>query len=152
MRSLVAIRFVHFEDLGYFETALKSHGYVVSYVDPTTEEIGAIDPAAPDLLAVLGGPIGAYEDELYPALRPVLKIIEGRLRATLPTIGICLGAQLMARALGARVYRGPRKEICWGQIRSTEAGHASALRHIETTRVLHWHGDTFDLPSGATLL
>jgi GMP synthase (glutamine-hydrolysing) len=154
MKSAIAIRFVHFEDLGSFETVLTDNGFKVEYVDVTGDGIRGLDPLENDLLVSLGGPIGAYEDDVYPALTPVLRILERRLAADRPTLGICLGAQLIARALGARVYPGGRKEIGWSPLRLTEAGDASALRHLgqESTPVLHWHGDTFDLPSGAALL
>ena len=154
MKSATAIRFVHFEDLGTFETALGSHGYTVTYADAAGDDIIDLNPLAPDLLICLGGPIGAYEDNLYPALKGVLKIVERRLSADRPMLGICLGAQIMARALDARVYPGGRKEIGWSPLRLTESGRAGYLRHLgaESTSVLHWHGDTFDLPDRATLL
>jgi len=103
---------------------------------------------------VLGGPIGAYDDDLYPTLKDELNLLEMRLSANRPTIGICLGAQLMARALGARVYPAGLKEIGWGQITFGPAGCESVARHLgqNDTAVLHWHGDTFDLPKAATLL
>jgi GMP synthase (glutamine-hydrolysing) len=102
---------------------------------------------------VLGGPIGAYEADLYPFLATELRILEARLRAGRPTLGICLGAQVMAAALGARDYPLPRKEIGWAPVTLTAEGRASMLRHVDgDVPVLHWHGDTFDLPEGATLL
>jgi GMP synthase (glutamine-hydrolysing) len=154
VKSVTAIRFVHFEDLGSFETVLGKHGYAVKYVDATDGEMSGLDPLGPDLLICLGGPIGAYEDDIYPALRPILKLTERRLAADRPTLGICLGAQIIARALGARVYPGGRKEIGWSPLRLTDDGRGSPLQHLGpgSTSVLHWHGDTFDLPHRATLL
>ncbi len=154
MKTAVAIRHVHFEDLGSLEPVLTQTGHAIRYLDCGVDDIGAIDPATTDLLFVLGGPIGAYEDDIYPALKDELRLLEGRLRANRPTVGICLGAQLMARVLGARVYPSGVKEIGWAPITLSAAGSESALRHLgqDNTAVLHWHGDTFDLPPGATLL
>ena len=80
-----------------------------------------IEASSPDLLVVLGGPIGAYEEDNYPFLKDELKIIDNRLKQELPILGICLGSQLMARALGMKVYPGSRKEIGWGPITLTDA-------------------------------
>jgi GMP synthase (glutamine-hydrolysing) len=154
VKSVTAIRFVHFEDLGSFEAVLGRHGYAVNYVDAAGDAVSGLEASAPDLLICLGGPIGAYEDNVYPAVASALKLIERRLAADRPLLGICLGAQIVARALGARVYPGGRKEIGWSALRLTEAGRGCFLRHLgpESTSVLHWHGDTFDLPRRATLL
>jgi GMP synthase (glutamine-hydrolysing) len=105
-------------------------------------------------MVVLGGPIGAYDDNRYPTLGPLLSMIEKRIAAGLPTLGICLGAQLIARAMGARVYPAGQAEIGWIPLTLTDAGHASSIRHLDgrATSMLHWHGDTFDLPPGATRL
>jgi len=153
-KTVLAIRHVHFEDLGSFAPVLTKEGYEVQYCEAGDEDLAAIDPLRPDLVAVLGGPIGAYEESAYPFLVEELKLLEARLKADRPTIGICLGSQLMARALGACVYPGHQKEIGWGPVRLTPAGQQSCLHHLarEHTPVLHWHGDTFDLPQGATRL
>jgi GMP synthase (glutamine-hydrolysing) len=154
MKTAIAIRHVHFEDLGSLEPILKEAGYGIRYLDCGVDDISAITPAAPDLLFVLGGPIGVYEDHIYPALRDELRLLESRLQVNRPTVGICLGAQLMARALGARVYPSGSKEIGWAPITLSAAGRESAFRHLgeDNIAVLHWHGDTFDLPHEATLL
>jgi GMP synthase (glutamine-hydrolysing) len=154
MKTAIAIRHVHFEDLGSLEPALQRAGYRIRYADCGVDDLAALDPVAPELVLVLGGPIGAYEDDPYPSLKEELKLLEKRLGANRPTLGICLGAQLMARALGARVYPVGLKEIGWGRIALRPAGCESAVRHLgqDDTAVLHWHGDTFDLPAGATLL
>ncbi|KIM00684.1 Glutamine amidotransferase class-I [Paramagnetospirillum magnetotacticum MS-1] len=153
MKTCVAIRHVAFEDLGSFQAPLEAAGYSIRYVEAGLDDISALEAQTVDLLVVLGGPIGAYDDGDYPFLRDELRLIEARLRAGRPVIGICLGAQVMARALGARVYpNGGVKEIGWSALDLTEAGRASPLAALTGTPVLHWHGDTFDLPEGATLL
>jgi len=152
MKNLVAIRHVPFEDLDLFAAPLKARGYAISYREAPVDDLAAPDLFAADLLVVLGGPIGAYEEVLYSFLKPELALIDKRLQQGRPVLGICLGAQLMARALGARVYPG-KKELGWAPLELTEAGRRSPLRFIAPAmKVLHWHGDTFDLPAGAAHL
>lgn len=152
MPKLVAIRHVPFEDLNSFAAPLAARGYRIGYCDAPVDDLTAPDLADADLLVALGGPIGAYEDALYPFLTREIALIENRLRQGRPVLGICLGAQLMARALAARVYPG-KKELGWAALSLTEAGRHSPLRFIaDDMKVLHWHGDTFDLPAGATHL
>lgn len=128
--------------------------WTVRYFEAGVEPLPSDAAVAPDLLVVLGGPIGAYEESSYPWLANTLQVLERRARADLPTLGICLGAQLLARALGARVDRGDVKEIGWSPLRLSAEGYDSPLRHLgkENVSMLHWHGDTFDLPEGARLL
>ena len=149
MPTAVALRHVPFEDLGLLGPLLERRGWRVSYRDAAVDSFADVDA---DLLIVLGGPIGAYEDAAYPWLADELRATERRLAAGLPTLGICLGSQLMARALGARVYPGHAKEIGWSPLLLTDAGRRSCLAAVGNAAVLHWHGDTFDLPEGATLL
>ena len=154
MKTALAIRHVPFEDLGSLEPALAAKGFGVGYVDCQLDDIAALDPTAPELLVVLGGPIGAYQDDIYPVLRDELKMLEARLRSNRPTLGICLGSQLLARVLGPRVYPNRQKEIGWSPLTLSAAGRESPLRHLsqDGIAVLHWHGDIFDLPKDATLL
>lgn len=151
-RKAVAIRHVPFETLGTFEAALAHAGYTLTYADVAHGDLATLDGLAPDLLVVLGGPIGVYETEAYPFLTTELALIKTRLHAGLPTLGICLGAQLIATALGARVAPTGTKEIGFAPLTLPPAGTDSPLRHLSDVPVLHWHGDGFDLPIGATLL
>lgn len=151
MRTCYALRHVPFESLGLLEPVLVERGFVVRVLDVPVNEL-PIELEAAELVVVLGGPISVYEEALYPFLTDELHLIERRLREKKATIGICLGAQLMARALGAKVYPGTEKEIGWAPLRLSLSGQLSALSAIEGQSVLHWHGDTFDLPEGARLL
>ncbi|MCP3714073.1 glutamine amidotransferase [Paraburkholderia sp. CNPSo 3281] len=154
IRTVGVVRHVHFEDLGSFADVLSESGCAVRYFEAGIDSLPDEAVSAPDLLIVLGGPIGAYEEASYPWLVDTLRLLEARVRADAPTLGICLGAQLLARALGARVYAGDRKEIGWSPLTLTAEGHASPLRRLaaEQASMLHWHGDTFALPEGAALL
>jgi GMP synthase (glutamine-hydrolysing) len=153
MKHVLAIRHVGFEDLGTFAPMFHTWGYRVDYVDAPVHGLSDLDVLAPDLLVVLGGPIGVYEEDKYAFLALELALIRQRLGSGKALLGICLGAQLIARACGSRVFAGPVKEIGWGPVTLSEAGSMSALAALAGgTPVLHWHGDTFDLPPGAVCL
>ncbi|PJK14253.1 glutamine amidotransferase [Lysobacteraceae bacterium NML07-0707] len=154
-KTAIAIRHVHFEDLGSLEPLLTAHGYAVLYLDAAHRAAWSAGREAAenaDLLIVLGGPVGAFDEATYPFLRNELALIEQRLLQRKPLLGICLGAQLIARALGAAVRPMPQKEIGFSPLRLTAAGKASPLAALGDVPVLNWHGDQFDLPQGATLL
>lgn len=152
MHSILALRHVPFEDLGLLAPLLARRGHAVRYVEVPVTSLEDFDPLSPDLLVVLGGPIGVYERDTYPFLEPETEFIARRLKSGGAVLGICLGSQLMATALGSRVYASGVKEIGWAPLELTPEGRASSLRHLERTAVLHWHGDTFDLPDGAVHL
>ena len=148
-RSCLVLRHLAFEGLGALAEILAQKGFETRMCEVGVEPLPAEEIAGCDLLVVLGGPIGVYETEAYPFLVDEIAAIGGRLRQKKATLGICLGAQLMAAALGARVAPGPRKEIGYAPVSLTEAGRASPLAVLEGVSVLHWHGDNLDLPPGA---
>jgi GMP synthase (glutamine-hydrolysing) len=153
MKTVLALRHVGFEDLGTFAPLLEAEGYAIRYLEAGDASLAEADAAANDLVVVLGGPIGVYELVEYPFLERELYFIAQRLAAGRPILGLCLGAQLIAQAAGGRVFGTGKKEIGFAPISLTEAGLASCLApYAEAPMTLHWHGDTFDLPDGATLL
>lgn len=105
-----------------------------------------------DVVIVLGGPIGVYETQAYPFLADERPAIAARLRQGGPVLGVCLGAQLIASAMGADVTATGRQEIGYGTLSLTPHGRASVLAPLADLPVLHWHGDQFTIPDGASRL
>ena len=151
-KNCLVLRHVAFEDLGVFAAGLASRGFELHWRQAGVDEMAEADWLHADLVIVLGGPIAVYETDRYPWLDRQVGLLQRRLAAGGATLGVCLGAQLIAAALGARVYPGRVKEIGWAPVTLSQAALAGPLRALEGVPVLHWHGDTFDLPSGATLL
>jgi GMP synthase (glutamine-hydrolysing) len=151
-KKCVAVRHVAFEDLGLLGPLVAGRGYDVRYHDAGIQPFDAQTLLAPDLVIVLGGPIGVYERDAYPFIADEIAAIAARLEADKPILGICLGAQMMAAALGAKVAPGPVKEIGWAPLTLTNDGQKSALAPLGTTPVLHWHGDNCELPAGCAKL
>lgn len=151
-KTIYAIQHLAFEDLGSLEDIFYDFGFRVRYFEAGVDDL---TPALnyEGLTIILGGPIGVYETEDYPFLKDELEGLKQRLLENKPTIGICLGAQLIAHALGAKVYAGHQKEIGWSEleIKSLDSD-SNVLTSLENIKVLHWHGDTFELPNNATLL
>jgi len=148
------IRHLAFEDLGGFADVLTRRGFEIKYYDAGVDDLAGVDPLGGDLLIVLGGPISSNDVDDYPFLETEIDLLRRRIAADRPTLGICLGAQLIARALGARVYAGPIKEIGWSPLQLTPVGRNTPMQHLADPNlaVLHWHGETFDLPDGAVHL
>lgn len=116
------------------------------YHGETLPEVGDLD-----VLIVMGGPMGADDEARYPWMAAEKHFIEQCLHADKKVLGVCLGAQLIARVLGAPVSRNPEREIGWFPVQSTDTGRADPIGRLfnDGPAVLHWHGDTFALPAGA---
>jgi GMP synthase (glutamine-hydrolysing) len=146
-RTAVAVRHVAFEDLGLLAGVLSDQGFVSSYVDaPVADQDDWAAAADADLLIVLGGPIGVADVDAYPFLSAELELLRERLAADGPTLGICLGAQLMAVALGGSVTPGVAAEVGFAPVALSDAGRGTVLEAIEGVPVLHWHGDLITTP------
>ena len=147
-RTVLAVRHVVFEDLGILAPLLTERSYEVSYFDAGIDLFDTATLSAADLVVILGGPIGVYDTDRYPFLAGERAALETRLTLGKPTLGMCLGAQLIAQALGAEVISTGRVEIGYSLLTLTDQGHASVLAGLESVPVLHWHGDEFDIPLG----
>ncbi len=152
-RKVIAIRHVLYECLGSFEEVLEKKGYEIEYLDAGVDDLNLINSNSPDILFILGAPLGVYDAEDYPFITEEIKIIKSRIHNNLPTFGICFGSQLIAEAMDAKVYFTGKKEIGWKPIEISNFGELSSFSVFdENPFVLHWHGDTFDLPKGAQRL
>jgi len=138
-----AISRVAFEDAGLLGSVLGERG-VALRTCPAWDIPEAADKAA--LLILLGGPISVNDTSDFPFLTKEISLARARIAGGLPTIGICLGAQIMARAIGGAVGSGPEREIGWAPVNLTDAGRASALAELDGVPVLHWHGEVCSLP------
>ena len=154
-KEVWAIQHIGYEDLGSFEPVLKERGFEIKYFCSRHVDYKGLFASDPDLLVVLGGPMSVYDLERNPWVPFEQKFVEERIETEKPLLGICFGAQMIARALGAEIYAGPQgKEIGWSKITVNEDGNKTAFRHLDGqfTEMMHWHGDTFDMPDGAVLL
>lgn len=144
------LQHVPFEGIGSMETFFKEKGYPVTCTklydgDPLPK------PDAFDLLIVMGGPMGIYDEDEYPWLKAEKKFIAKVISIKKRVLGICLGAQLIADALGAKVYKNRHREIGWFAIDGCPELENTLLTDVfaQNPNVFHWHGDTFDIPAGA---
>ncbi|MES9825853.1 MAG: gamma-glutamyl-gamma-aminobutyrate hydrolase family protein [Candidatus Thiodiazotropha endolucinida] len=143
------LQHVPFEDLGSIENWLKRSGYEITSTRLfESEELPGIESV--DLLVIMGGPMSVNDDRDFPWLVEEKEFIKKVIESGIPVLGICLGAQLIACSLGAEVFSNSVKEIGWIPIRAVNSDNQSVLLFPEETAVFHWHGETFNLPMGAT--
>jgi GMP synthase-like glutamine amidotransferase len=150
MAEVLVLQHTPEETLGTIAEVLSAGGHGWRYIRPFANEPV---PATLDVagLVVLGGPMGAYETRRFGFLTDELALIASALDQQKPILGVCLGSQLLASALGARVYQGPAKEIGWYRVQIHADMHRDRLFGSlgRTFTAFHWHGDTFDIPKGA---
>jgi GMP synthase (glutamine-hydrolysing) len=152
MKTGLIIRHTPYEGIAGFREPIEAAGYVLDRVDVTDPGFSSLDFDAPDLLLMMGGPMGVYEREAHPWIAHELERLAERIARGLPTLGVCLGAQMIAAAMGAEVRPGPVKEIGFTPVTLNDPGADSPLRHVAGVPMLHWHGDTFALPDDVELL
>ena len=147
------LQHVAFEGLGSIEKWARNHRRGISAI--RLYEKGVLpEPEELDALVVLGGPMNINEEKKYPWLVEEKRFIEKVIKLEVPVLGICLGAQLLANVLGAKVYPNSEKEIGWFPVTRTVPPNTHKLASLlpGEMEVFHWHGDTFDIPDGAVQL
>lgn len=148
-----SLQHVPFEDIGSLREDIQAKGFSLN---TTHWYNGDQAPALNsfDVLIVMGGPMGVYDDDIYPWLAPEKEFIASAIAAGKKVMGICLGAQLIACVLGAKVIRNVHREIGWFPLEIIEDAihHPVSKILAECTSVFHWHGDTFEIPAQAQLI
>ncbi len=145
------LQHVLFEGLGSIESWLHTAGYEITNTQLfESAEFPALDEI--DLLVVMGGPMSVNDEDKFSWLPQEKKFIRSAIDSGKPVLGICLGAQLIANAMGAKVYENSVKEIGWFPVQGVPAISSSFFIFPPSIEVFHWHGETFDLPPGATLI
>lgn len=159
--SVLVLKNISSEGPGTIEDYLRENAIDFKILDLSREELSLTDKA--NTLVIMGGPMSVNESDLYPYIKKEVALVQDFILSGKRVLGVCLGAQIMASALGAKVYPGPEKEIGWFDIELQEGGlrdtrmtamatHPRAGDFWKKFKVFHWHGETFDLPAGAARL
>jgi GMP synthase (glutamine-hydrolysing) len=152
--NVLVLRHVPHEHLGTLALALRSNNLAYEYVNFYEDANSNVSVDDSSALIILGGPMNVYETDKYPFMEMEDVLIKGAIEKDIPVLGICLGAQLIAKSLGAQVTKNRETEIGWYPLKITDEGSKDYLfkqLSVEET-VFQWHGDTFEIPSGAAHL
>ncbi|MBV9176080.1 MAG: type 1 glutamine amidotransferase [Nitrososphaeraceae archaeon] len=150
-RKVLSIQNVQFETLGSLEELIQSDGYQIENVEAQKESMPQ-NAGEYTAIIILGGPMAVYDNLAYIVKEQ--ELIRDAIKNKVPVLGICLGSQLIAQAAGGNVYKGSKKEIGWYNVTLNHDGQNDLFKNIKskTMRVFQWHGDTYDLPSTATIM
>ena len=149
--TILSIQNIEFETLGSLEELIQSDGYVIENIEAQTEPMPQ-NTGDYTAIIILGGPMSVYDNLGYIVKEQ--ELIRDAIKNKVPVLGICLGSQLIAQATGGNVYKGSKKEIGWYNVTLNHNGQNDLFKDIKskTMRVFQWHGDTYDLPSTATIM
>lgn len=154
MSRILVLQHVESEGLGIIDGAVKRKGFVADFIRVFKGERIPRNIQRYAGLIVLGGPMGVYEEEIYPFIKDEIALIKSAVKEEILVLGICLGSQMLAKAAGADVYKGKKKEIGWYDVQLTDEGKRDRLFIGLPDRfiVFQWHGDTFDIPENSKCL
>jgi len=154
MKRLLVFQHVPYEVLGKLDPMLRGAGFRIRYVNFGRDPDATPDVSKYDAMVILGGPMNVGQTDAYPHLKTEIQCIRDAIEQEMPILGICLGAQLIAAALGADVYANPVKEIGWYDVTPTQEGlRDPVVKHLAGhEQIFQWHGDTFAIPRGAVHL
>jgi GMP synthase-like glutamine amidotransferase len=149
--TILSIQNIEFETLGSLKELIQSDGYVIENIEAQTEPMPQ-NTGDYTAIIILGGPMSVYDNLGYIVKEQ--ELIRDAIKNKVPVLGICLGSQLIAQAAGGNVYKGSKKEIGWYNVTLNHNGQNDLFKDIKskTMRVFQWHGDTYDLPSTATIM
>lgn len=154
MARVLVLQHVESEGLGIINKAVKQSGIKTDLIRIFKNDRIPKSLEGYNGLIILGGPMGVYEEDIYPFIKDEIALIKNVIRDDSPILGICLGAQMLAKAAGADVYKGKKKEIGWYKIKLSDEGKRGSLfiGLPDEFTVFQWHGDTFDIPENSKCL
>jgi GMP synthase (glutamine-hydrolysing) len=149
--KILSIQNINFETLGTLRKLIRSDGYQIENIEAQKEDV-PINVKLYAAIIILGGPMAVYDNFAY--LKREQELIRHALKLKIPVLGVCLGSQLIAQAIGGNVYKGGKKEIGWSNVILNHVGYNDLFKGIsaKSIKVFQWHGDTYDLPPKATIM